>query len=1336
MLLVALVCLVAGATWLVKTERGMLWTLDVLHTQLERHLKQSFQIEGAKGNFWDGLTAKRLEWSDGKTTVDIDALALEINWAALQRPTLDIRKLQAKRVDVKTTPDPDSPPLVLPKSIDLPMNIELANLSVEVLQINAMAMTKVAGQASLKGHQLDLSSLNLQVQDAQVQAIAKATLAQPYALDGVVSFSRSFEDLKADAKLDVSGNLDALNLSLDALGQDKRQRKVNQTVRATAVVSPFARLKVRQLQAEAHQFNPHQWLNTAPSALLDVKLNVQPNADFSRVDGDLTLQNRIPDSIQRQGLPVRKLYSEFVLLLKDQLPESAHADIKTLQFAKGTQSAGAASGRVDWRAQQSADMPGFGSISADFHLSALNLNVFADLPKPVAIQGQVKIRQAGQVVHLDTLDLSDGPARVSGTGQLTLKPSYPVSLKAQFVHLNPAAYLPKSAVQSLLKGDLNGQTELDAVLFPAGAKRKALPDGRVSLDVAHSSLAGSPLLLQLHAQAQGQRVELKQLDVNVVGNTLNAKGAYGGQGDSLDLQARLHRLPELGRAIGQTLAGTLDLDARVHGQGNELQADWSVNANQLRWQSQFSLAKAQGQFQMGLNEHSAWTGQLALSDLRVQPPQGDSQQWLNSLNLQLAGTRSAHTLTGSFVSGMRPFTRRNALEGAFALSGGVRSDKRGNMGWQGLLSRLQVKGLWRPVNSLTLAQPVSLKMGGGELELGKLVMKGEDDTRIQSDLLRVQGKNILSRGSVGAITLPRISPILRKQMSLEPKALKLKAAWSYEANPGKVDGHVQVEHLSGGLQVLEDSEVEVAIRTLKANLDFDRQGVRLALDFKADQFGVLQANLMVPVEKDSKSAAWHVAANKPMQGYVAASLSELGWLGPLINTGVRTSGYGQIALAIAGTAEAPQVQGRLFARNLDIYQLDQGTRLEDGTVTVDLNNDRAKIEDATFTVYNRQAPRGRLEELGPLIQGAGKISASGQWNLTGMNGGLDIKVDRAALLQRPDRWMMVNANVAVRQPVQAGGPLKVTGSVDALGAYIESPEQSVQTLGEDVVIRGQSGSSGKSGALDVNVRINLGKLFFLNAQGLKTRLDGGLQLTLQDGLLIGNRRTGRRLQANGTIQAVDGTYRAYGQDLTIVRGVVNFQGPLDNPGLNVRAVRKGVAVEAGVEITGSAQRPRVTLVSDPAVPDSEKLSWMIIGRGSNSSDRDSTILLTAAAALFGDSDDSTTRKIAKSLGIDDFTLSSGSLTAADSRAVGSKVAIAPGADESAVVTGADDPLLSQRIVSLGKRLSDKVYVSFDESLTTAANILKLNYQYSRRLSLIARTGADNAVDVLYQFSFD
>ena len=38
-------------------------------------------------------------------------------------------------------------------------------------------------------------------------------------------------------------------------------------------------------------------------------------------------------------------------------------------------------------------------------------------------------------------------------------------------------------------------------------------------------------------------------------------------------------------------------------------------------------------------------------------------------------------------------------------------------------------------------------------------------------------------------------------------------------------------------------------------------------------------------------------------------------------------------------------------------------------------------------------------------------------------------------------------------------------------------------------------------------------------------------------------------------------------------------------------------VEAGVEVLGTVARPKVRLVSTPDVPDSEKLAWLVLGRG-------------------------------------------------------------------------------------------------------------------------------------------
>src|SRR5690554_7185219 len=108
------------------------------------------------------------------------------------------------------------------------------------------------------------------------------------------------------------------------------------------------------------------------------------------------------------------------------------------------------------------------------------------------------------------------------------------------------------------------------------------------------------------------------------------------------------------------------------------------------------------------------------------------------------------------------------------------------------------------------------------------------------------------------------------------------------------------------------------------------------------------------------------------------------------------------------------------------------------------------------------------------------------------------------------------------------------------------------------------------------------------------------------------------MSATGSNAKEGGVYKGYGQDLTIDRGMINFHGELRNPGLNIVALRKGLEVEAGVSVTGTARRPVIRLVSQPDVPDPAKLSWIMLGRApSGEGGGDLAMLLPAAQAMLG-----------------------------------------------------------------------------------------------------------------------
>ena len=106
--------------------------------------------------------------------------------------------------------------------------------------------------------------------------------------------------------------------------------------------------------------------------------------------------------------------------------------------------------------------------------------------------------------------------------------------------------------------------------------------------------------------------------------------------------------------------------------------------------------------------------------------------------------------------------------------------------------------------------------------------------------------------------------------------------------------------------------------------------------------------------------------------------------------------------------------------------------------------------------------------------------------------------------------------------------------------------------------------------LTLDIDVNLGSKLTFEGSGLDTALQGSVHVkTSPAGNLIGQ----------GTISAANGTYYAFGQKLTIDRGQLIFDGPLDNPALDVVALRKNLAVEAGVEVTGTVKVPRVRITS-------------------------------------------------------------------------------------------------------------------------------------------------------------
>jgi translocation and assembly module TamB len=62
--------------------------------------------------------------------------------------------------------------------------------------------------------------------------------------------------------------------------------------------------------------------------------------------------------------------------------------------------------------------------------------------------------------------------------------------------------------------------------------------------------------------------------------------------------------------------------------------------------------------------------------------------------------------------------------------------------------------------------------------------------------------------------------------------------------------------------------------------------------------------------------------------------------------------------------------------------------------------------------------------------------------------------------------------------------------------------------------------------------------------------------------------------------------------------------------------------------------------------------------------------------------------------------------------------------------------LESTILTLGKRLSSRAYLSYEQGLSGNEALVKINYTLTRRLSLRAQAGTTPALDLFYTFSFD
>lgn len=1298
-LLVVVLLVLAAIAWIVTTPEGARLVLG----RVSGMLGEGARFSDVEGRLGGTLRIGLIEVSQPDLYVRIDGFEIDTSPLDPIRGRVLVHRLTARSVQVHTASTGEAAKIPVTFRPPYPVKVEearVAELRVGALTPEARAERDVVKRRALvdaardrdfvandilvrgEGGDTQWTVDEASARTAHGHARIAGTLAtaSPFTLDARAQADGRFGERAYRATMRMKGTLRSIAADLE--GEVSGQKAT-----ARAAVEPFTTPPVRSLEIRAQDVDVSRFADS-PRTRLAVEARL--DADGKAFTGPIRIENAEPGPWDQGRLPFRSAQAHVLVT-----PER----IDVADLAVGLAGGGTAAGRA--RIER-------GGVQADLRVADVDLAALHRQLQKTRMSGRVaaagtgeaqrfevalkdprfdiagRASLASQRLAVETVRVRTGGGAIDGAGEVRLSGRREFRFEGRAEHFDPAAFFRTTA------GDLNFRFTTRGTL--AGG-----PAGEFSADIAPSRYAGLPASGRIRVAGDASRLASSDVHVALGEGKLDATGSFGRPGDALDVTLHAPNLSAFASLAGVSMAGRLDARARLTGTPRSPAGRVSLTGANLVLPSDVQVRELALQAEAGVEPDSPIDATLQAKGVAVgkdQPP----QMLAETSTVTIRGTRIAHRL--ELAAAM---TRESAVKAV--LQGGI--DPRAKaFAWNGRVESLALAG----PGAFALQSPTALRVSASRVELGDATLRG-DWGEARMAVTRWTPETLELKGSSAGIQIQNLARSLRLG-SVPRSSLVVAADWDIHAAES-FDGTVSLRRVSGDLR-LGEPPLPLGLSDLDVRLDASRGRAHATARVTGQRIGRLEGEGRAFLERGR--TGWQLAKAQPVEARVAADVPDLSafaaWLGPDAQVGGRMNA----SFAVSGTGASPRVSGQARAENLAMREPRSGFELEQGQVALRMDGRSLVVEKLDAATPWHPSP-GAVRKLGAAAQPkAGRITAEGAIDLDGRKGSLRVHATQVPVTQIPARFLAISGDAKL--DATADG-LLASGAFKADAGWIGALAGSLPSVSDDVVVVRKAEPPPAAAAprekerVNLDVRFDLGDRLFFEGRGLDTRLVGNLHVT----------GAPTALRANGAIRTVGGTYDGYGQKLTIERGALAFNGPVDNPQLNVRAVRTGLAVEAGVEVGGTVAHPKVRLVSTPDVPEPEKLSWMILGRGpSDLAPGDASVLVAAAASMFGKGAPGT--DFAQRLGLDEVKIGR-----TDTQSV---LGVLP----QSTVAGRTGSASAAEVVTVGKKLTRNVHLTYEQGLADVEGALKVTLEISRQFQLLVRAGYLPGLDAVYRWTFD